>query len=66
MYFLIKNSNNVVSFDQISDIIFVNEEKFSLFALAKFIQRLREKLEMNGISGSFIQTLRGKGYLLKN
>lgn len=66
MYLLIKNSNNAVSFDQISDIIFANEEKFSLFALAKFIQRLREKLENNGISGSFIQTLRGKGYLLKN
>ncbi|MFZ3301442.1 MAG: helix-turn-helix domain-containing protein [Microgenomates group bacterium] len=66
LYLLIKNSNNLVSFDQISDIIFVNEEKFSLFALAKFIQRLREKLEKNGISGSFIQTLRGKGYLLKN
>ncbi len=66
MYLLIKNSNNVVSFDQISDIIFANEEKFSLFALAKFIQRLREKLENNGISGSFMQTLRGKGYLLKN
>ncbi len=66
MYLLINNSNNVVSFDQISDIIFTNEEKFSLFALAKFIQRLREKLEKNGISGSFVQTLRGKGYLLKN
>lgn len=66
MYLLIKNSNNTVSFDQISDIIFANENKFSLFALAKFIQRLREKLEKNGISGSFIQTLRGKGYFLKN
>lgn len=66
MYLLIKNSNNIVTFDQISDIIFANEEKFSLFALAKFIQRLREKLEKNGISGSFIQTLRSKGYLLKN
>ena len=66
MYLLIKNSNSTVSSDQISDIIFADEEKFSLFALAKFIQRLREKLEKNGISGSFIQTLRGKGYLLKN
>lgn len=66
MYLLIKNSNNTISFDQISDIIFSSEEKFSLFALSKFVQRLREKLEMNGISGSFIQTLRSKGYLLKN
>lgn len=66
MYLLIKNSNNIVAFDNISDIIFSSDDKFSLFALAKFIQRLREKLEKNGISGSFIQTIRGKGYLLKN
>jgi hypothetical protein len=66
MYLLIKNSNNIISFDQISDIIFNTDDNFSLFALAKFIQRLREKLEKNGVSGSFIQTLRSKGYLLKN
>ncbi len=66
MYLLIKKSNGIVSFDEIADTIFKNDDNFSLFALAKFIQRLREKLEKNGISGSFIQTLRGKGYLLKN
>lgn len=66
MYIFIKNSNNIVSFDQISDVIFKTDDNFSLFALAKFIQRLREKLEKNGVSGSFIQTLRVKGYLLKN
>ncbi len=66
MYLLIKNSNNIVSFDQISDVIFKTDDNFSLFALAKFIQRLREKLEKNGVSGSFIQTIRSKGYLLKN
>lgn len=66
MYLLIKNSNNTVSFDEVSDIIFKDDTKFSLFALAKVMQRLREKLEKNGISGSFIQTVRSKGYLLKN
>lgn len=66
MYMLIKKSNNIVSFDEISDTIFKDDNSFSLFALSKFMQRLREKLEKNGISGSFIQTLRGKGYLLKN
>lgn len=66
MYLLIKNSNNIISFDQISDIIFNSDDSFSLFALAKFIQRLREKLEKNSVSGSFIQTIRSKGYLLKN
>jgi len=66
MYMLIKKSNNIVSFDEIADTIFKDDNNFSLFALSKFMQRLREKLEKNGISGSFIQTLRGKGYLLKN
>ncbi len=66
MYMLIKKSNNIVSFDEIADSIFKDDNSFSLFALSKFMQRLREKLEKNGISGSFIQTLRGKGYLLKN
>lgn len=66
MYLLIRNSNNITSFDQISDIIFNSYDNFSLFAMAKFIQRLREKLEKNGVSGSFIQTIRSKGYLLKN
>jgi DNA-binding response OmpR family regulator len=66
MYELIKNSNNIVKFDIIADILFEDSNSFSLFAQAKVIQRLREKLEKNGVSGSFIQTIRGKGYLLKN
>lgn len=63
---LIKNSNNVTSLDDIGTIMFNSDTQFSLYAIAKLIQRLRNKLEANGISGSYIQTLRGKGYLLKN
>lgn len=63
---LIKNSNNVTGLDEIGNMIFENESKFSLYAITKLIQRLRSKLEANGISGSYIQTLRGRGYLLKN
>lgn len=63
---LIENANSIVSIDEIADEICTNEEEFSLWALAKLIERLRTKLEQNGISGSFIQTLRGKGYVLKN
>lgn len=63
---LIKNSNTVTKIDDLGNIIFNTEEDFSLYAIAKTIQRLRDKLEANGISGSYIQTLRGKGYLLKN
>lgn len=63
---LIENQNQVVDFDTIGTMLFKNEDDFSLFAISKTIQRLRDKLESMGISGSYIQTLRGKGYLLKN
>ena len=63
---LIQRGNNLVTIDEISRLIFDTEEDFSLWAIAKTIQRLRDKLEQNGVSGSFIQTLRGQGYILKN
>jgi hypothetical protein len=63
---LIEKSNSIISFDEIADEVFKGEEEFSLYAISKTIQRLRDKLEANGISGSYIQTLRGKGYVLKN
>ena len=56
----------MVEIDKLSDIIFNEGEEFSLWAIAKVVQRLRDKLEQNGVSGSFIQTLRGQGYALKN
>jgi len=63
---LIEKANLIVTFDELADELFNDENDFSLYAIAKTIQRLRDKLETNGISGSYIQTLRGKGYLLKN
>jgi len=63
---LIQRGNNLVTIDELSELVFDAEENFSLWAIAKTIQRLRDKLEQNGVSGSFIQTLRGQGYVLKN
>ncbi len=63
---LIRNSNTVTQIDDIGGVMFKSEDNFSLYAISKTIQRLRDKLETNGISGSYIQTLRGKGYVLKN
>ena len=63
---LIESSNSIVTFDDIADKLFKGDENFSLYAISKTIKRIRTKLEKNGISGSYIQTLRGKGYLLKN
>jgi chorismate-pyruvate lyase len=63
---MIKKQNQIVTVDELADILFKTDEEFSLQAIAKTIQRLRDKLEQNGVSGSFIQTLRGQGYGLKN
>lgn len=64
---LVSRSPRVVSMDDIGDLLFKdNPDSYSLAAIAKTIQRLRDKLEANGISGSFIQTKRGEGYLLVN
>ena len=63
---MIKKSNAAITIDETADLLFKSDEEFSLQAIAKTIQRLRDKLEQNGVSGSFIQTLRGQGYVLKN
>lgn len=63
---MIKKAGSVVPIDELAELLFATDEEFSLMAIAKAIQRLRDKLEQNGVSGSFIQTLRGQGYVLKN
>jgi hypothetical protein len=62
----VEQSNEIVTFDELADILFTNEDDYSPWAITKTVERLRNKLEENGISGSHIQTLRGQGYLLKN
>ncbi len=61
----IDNKGKIVDFDAIGQVIFKDENEYSPWAIAKFMQRLREKLEKNGISGSYIQTIRKKGYTLR-
>lgn len=63
---LIEKANNIASFDDLGNVLFKSEDDFSLYAISKQIERLRNKLEENGISGSYIQTLRGQGYILRN
>lgn len=61
---LTAKSPQIVTFDEINELLTNNYEQFSLYAISKSIQRLRDRLEKSGISGSFIQTKRGEGYLL--
>lgn len=52
----------IVSFDTIAEIVCPTEDRYSLYAISKAIQRLRCKLPHE----SLIQTVRGQGYLLVN
>lgn len=55
----LERPNQIVTFDEIGD-----ENNFSLYAITKVVQRLRDKMEAQGITGSLIQSKRGEGYIL--
>lgn len=63
---LILRSPAPITIDEIADLIFTKDEKFSLSAIGKTIERLRKKLASLGISSSYIATASGVGYYLKN
>lgn len=63
---LISRSPAPLTIDEIADLIFTKDEKFSLSAIGKTIERLRKKLTTLGISSSYIATASGVGYYLKN
>jgi len=66
--YLVENKNQVCAVDAIGGILWNNEdeEAFSLWAISKQIERLRQKLQMHGLSPSLIQSQRGQGYLLRD
>ncbi len=60
-----EKKDDIVSFEDISNIIFrKNEEEYSLFAIYKFMSRLRKKLKENNIDDKIIETVRKKGFVL--
>ncbi len=63
---LIKNKNKTLDADQLADIIWNEQsfDKFSSYAIAKHIQRIREKLNNLGLSQALIQTFKKRGYML--
>lgn len=63
---LISHAPNPVSTDEIADLLYPDPEKFSLTALTKFVERLRDKLEAAGISRHYLATASGVGYYLKS
>ncbi len=63
---MIKISPFPLSYDAIGNILFSSEEKFSLAAISKTIERLRSKFDSLGISRHHITTASTLGYYLKN
>ncbi len=66
LHSLVRSAPQPISIDTIADLIFTKEDKFSLSAINKTIERLRKKLATLGISSSYIATASGVGYYLKN
>jgi len=63
---LIKKRNEIVSFDEMAEVLWKDdlEEKYSLYAITKLVERIRSKLKARGFEENLIHTQRGKGYLL--
>ncbi|OGC48161.1 hypothetical protein A3A69_01195 [candidate division WWE3 bacterium RIFCSPLOWO2_01_FULL_37_15] len=55
----------IVKIQEIADELYKNDNNFSLYAISKNIQRIRDKFEANGISSSYIQSSWGVGYMLR-
>lgn len=53
-----------ISTDKLADILFSSDDDYSLYAMSKFIQRLRDTLETKGVTSSIVRTVRNYGYAL--
>jgi len=63
---LIQKRENIVSFEEMADIMWKREsiERYSPWAIAKMMQRLKHKLCLLGVVPELIQTKRKRGYVL--
>jgi len=64
--YLISKRNQICTFDELATILWEKKasERFSLYAISKIIQRIRECLKQNDIISEIIHTQRGRGYVL--
>lgn len=64
---LVKHKAETVSYEMIGIVLWGdNSDRFSLWNIAKIIQRLRKKLRQMGIPPKTIRNVSGKGYLFVN
>lgn len=63
---LYEKFGKVVSFEEVAEAVWKDklDEKFSLYSLAKIVEKIRKKLEDLGIQKEILKTARGKGYML--
>ncbi|EKD57346.1 MAG: hypothetical protein ACD_57C00339G0002 [uncultured bacterium] len=62
---LLKHKNTLVTYDQLANVLWAEaEDKFSLYAIAKLLQGVRQKIRDMGIHNPVIKTSRGQGYIL--
>jgi len=62
---MLGKSNATLFYDEIGDILWGNSEKeFSLWAIAKLMQRIRKKFQSISNNAKIIRNVRGKGYIL--
>lgn len=63
---LVRQKNALCTWDDLARVLWEKEDetKFSFWAIAKTIQRLRDKIESLGVTSTIIQAKRKEGYLL--
>lgn len=67
LYHLIGSRNKLVSYDEIGDLFWGEEEsldKFSLQSIAKIMEKIRKKIKNHGVYQELIYTVRNEGYVL--
>ena len=63
---MINCKGKVVNYDQIGDWFWGedNLDKFSLYSVAKIMEKIRKKIKDQGVYQELIYTIRGQGYVL--
>jgi hypothetical protein len=63
---LIDKQNQIVSYDELADILWTDDDEFSIWAINKTMQRLRIKLDSLGAPKRTLTVVKGNGYSLLN
>lgn len=65
MQLLVDHWGELVTYDELADVVWGVGEFKTFWALNKLVERMRVKLDKLGIEGKRIESVRGQGYLLR-